>query len=229
VWAVKVLVIQNCATEGVGWYEQFLVDQGATVDTVHAYRGDSFPGVASHDACIVGGTPVAAYAIDEHSYLKEEWNFLEAAVDAGMPCLGICFRGQLLARVLGADVRPNPTKEIGAYTVRRVVPDPVIAGLPAAFPVFQWHGDTFDVPDGATLLVEGDLCRNQLFRHGNAVAVQFHVEVTSEEAARWADEYSEELAQFGKTKKQIVAECAMHEAEMRPLARRLLNNVLQLA
>ena len=173
--------------------------------------------------------PAAAYAIDEQSYLKEEWRYLEGVVDAGMPCLGICFGGQLLARVLGAEVRPNATEEIGGYEVRRAVTDPVIAGFPPVFPVFQWHGDTFDVPDGATLLVEGDLCKNQLFRHGNAVAVQFHLEVIAEEAGRWADEYADELAQCGKTKEEIVAECAKHEDEMRLLARSLLNNVLHLA
>ena len=226
---MKVLIIQNCATESVGWYERLLVDQRARIDIVHAYRGESFPVVASHDACLIGSSPVDASAIDEHSYLMEEWRYLEGAVDAGMPCLGICFGGQLLARVLGAEVRPNPTKEIGCYEVRRVAPDPVIEGFPDVFPVFQWHGDSFDVPDGATLLIEGDLCKNQLFRHGNAVAVQFHLEVSAEEAGRWVDEYADELEQFGKTKEEVVAECAMYEDEMRLLAHSLLKNVLQLA
>jgi GMP synthase (glutamine-hydrolysing) len=152
-------------------------------------------------------------------------------MDARKPCFGICCGAQLLAQLLGARVGRCEQMEIGGYQVRLTPAgreDPLLDGFPPCFPVFHWHGDTFDVPDGAELLVEGELCRNQLFRRGNVVGVQFHLEVTCEEAETWADVYAGELAGAGKSKAQVSAECRERQPEMEVLAARLLGNFLEI-
>lgn len=124
-----------------------------------------------------------------------------------------------------------PVREIGGCELRVTAAggaDPLLAGFPAHFPTFQWHGDTFDVPDGAVLLAEGTACRNQLFRRGPVDGAQLHLEVASAEAAAWADAYAAELAEVGKSRDQVVAECRAREAEMATLAARLVHNFLHL-
>ncbi len=121
--------------------------------------------------------------------------------------------------------------EIGGYEVRltpRGLEGPALDGFPPTFPVFQWHGDTFEIPPGADLLVEGDDCLNQMFRKGNVRGIQFHLEVTHVEAGKWADQYASELKIFGKTRDEIVQECREREDEMGNLTGLLVRNFLAL-
>jgi GMP synthase-like glutamine amidotransferase len=213
---MKALFVQNCGIEGPGLVGDWCRGRGVACDVVHAWRGDPMPDARAYDLVVVGGTPGSANDMESA--------FLAGVVRGGRPYLGICAGGQFLARLLGARVTRNPVLEIGGYEVRRVADDPCLRGFPPTFPVFQWHGETFDVPEGATLLVEGDDCRNQAFRKGNALALQFHLEVTCGDAAAWADAYAHELARIGKTKEQVVAECRSREPAMRALLGRLLDN-----
>jgi GMP synthase (glutamine-hydrolysing) len=228
---MRVLVVQNCAPEGAGLYERFLRDRGIEHAVFHAYRETAFPSPDGYDACVIGGTPVAAYHVHRYAFLREEWLFVEALLRAGKPCLGICFGGQLLARLLRARVYRHRRSEIGGGEVRLTPEgreDPVFRGFPEEFPVFQWHADTFEIPNGALHLAEGDGCGRQAFRRGAAVGLQFHLEVTGADAARWADAYGEELRQAGETRSGIVAACERREERMRPLAERLMANFLAL-
>ena len=228
---MRVLLIQNCEVEGFGLYGEILADRGVAHDLVHAWRGDMLPLPGEHAAILVGGTPVSAADAGRHDHLRAVLRFLESTIAAKRPCLGICGGGQILARALGADVHRNRTTEIGGYDIRLTSDgreDPVFAGFPADFPVFHWHADTFDVPAGATLLAIGGTCRNQAFRHGNAVAVQFHLEVTAAEADRWAMAYPSDLKDLGKTRGDVISECKRREPAMSELADRLVTNVLEM-
>ena len=223
--------MQNCAAEGAGLYERFLRDRAVEHAVFHAYRETAFPSPDGYDACVIGGTPVAAYHVHRHAFLRAEWLFVEALLRAGKPCLGVCFGGQLLARLLRARVYRHTVEEIGGGEVRLTPQgreDPVFAGFPEEFPVFQWHADTFDVPEGAVHLAEGEACGHQAFRRGGAVALQFHLEVTAADVARWADAYRDELRRVGETRDRVVAACERCEERMRPLAERLMANFLAL-
>jgi GMP synthase-like glutamine amidotransferase len=225
----RVLFLQNCPEEGFGRYATRLHEQGLGHDIVQAYEEESVPRPDRYGAIIVGGTPISVNEIQRHDFLLAEEHYLKKALDLGKAVLGICFGAQLLARLLGATVRKNPVMEIGAYPVHLTAAgrsDPLFQGFPKAMPVFHWHGDTFDIPPWGLRLATGQDCANQAFRMGSAVGLQFHLEVTAEEAGSWADAYPGELHLVAKSKARVVRECREHEPLMAELAGRLLDNFL---
>lgn len=225
----RILVLQNCADEGIGLYGRRLEEKGIGFRTVQVHAGEVIPSAPDWDAVIVGGTPVSANHIHGHPELVAEAHFLKSALDQGRPVLGICFGAQLLARLLGGSVRRSPVMEIGAGPVRLTAAgesDPIFQGFPKCFPAFQWHGDVFEVPPWGMRLAAGWGCPNQGFRMGSAVGVQFHLEVTPQEAERWTHRYADELPVAGKSRERITRECREHEPQMAELAARLLDNFL---
>ena len=228
---MKILALQNCDIEGFGLFEQHLLARGAYYALVHTHRDEPIPTDDDFDVILVGPTPIPATKAHEHPFLIREQAYLTQALDRGTPCLGICGGGQLLAQQLGAEVTRSFQKEIGGYEVQVTTAgqaDPLLAGFPERFPVFHWHSDTFAIPEGAERLGESDRCKNQIFRRGTAVGVQFHIEITSDTAAVWADAYADELAAFRKTKDDVVGECRNREKAMQPLAARMMDNFLRL-
>ena len=227
---MKVLILQNCEYETLGTYERYLIDSGMACDVVHAYR-ESLPDPADYGMLLVGGTPDSAYNRAELPYLSQVYATLSTAVKGNIPCFGVCCGAQLLAEIIGGRVYRNPEMEIGGYRVN-LTPDgssdPLLKGFPPDWPVFHWHGDTFDLPPRAILLAQGEKCRNQLFRCGTIAGVQFHLEVTSNQAQQWTQRYALELPRVGKSAQQVVAECRTFESEMQPLAVRLIQNYLAL-
>jgi GMP synthase-like glutamine amidotransferase len=225
----RILFLQNCGQEGIGLYGSRLEEKGIAFRAVQVHAGEAIPHEEDWDAVIVGGTPVSANRIQEHPELLREVGFLKRALDRGMPVLGICFGAQLLAKLLGGGVRRSPLKEIGAAPVRLTAAgesDPLFQGFPKCFPAFQWHSDAFDVPPWGMRLAAGWECPNQGFRLGNAVGVQFHLEVTAAEAERWAHRYADELPAAGKSRERLARECREHEPQMAELAALLLDNFL---
>ncbi len=223
---MRTLLIQNCAVEGFGIYESFLVERGLPYDVVRSFE-TSLPSLAPYGAIMVGGTPDAVYERGRLPYLAAVHSFLASAAEEGVPCLGICAGAQLLASALGAEVRPHRTKEIGVSGVVLTPAgeeDPILRGFPGSFEVFQWHGDTFGIPEGGHLLARGSVCTNQMFKYENVVGTQFHLETTRSEALRWADVYGPELAAMGKTAADIRNEFQGREETMTSLALRLMEN-----
>ena len=231
---LRVLIIQNDETETLGQYVRYLKAFRIDHTVLHAYgmeTDDFFPPVDFFDAFIIGPTPISANEVEEHAYLRREWDYLGEIIESGKPCLGICCGGQMLARKLGADVKRSPEKEVGGYDVRLTQDgrmDPLFAGFPEEFPVFQWHSDMFEVPPGGRLLVEGTPCPIQAFGLGNVRGIIFHLEIDRREAGRWADTYPAELEAVGKTREQVLDECGEREPEMRWLAPKLMDNFVGL-
>ncbi|MDP3024628.1 MAG: type 1 glutamine amidotransferase [candidate division Zixibacteria bacterium] len=227
---MKVLVIQNCKTESIGLYEEYLREKGIDYYVFPAFTGKRFPPINRFDAFIVGGTPISAYELHKYRFLRNERRYLRKIIQLNKPYLGICFGGQLLARLLGAEVRRNAVMEIGGYEVKLTSDgkkNRFFKGFLSRFPVFHWHGDTFDIPKGAKLLVQGIDCKNQAFSYKKAIALQFHLEVTSQDVSIWADKYRNDLKRVYKTKQKVVKESKTREKKMKRLAFLLLDNFLK--
>ena len=227
--SLRILILQNCLTEGLGLYGTRLKELGIGHDTFHTYAGEGLPPLDQYDAIIVGGTPVSVNDIHRNNFLINEERFLKKALGCGKSILGICFGAQLLARLLGATVKKNPVMEIGSYQVTLTTAgrkDPLFRGFPKTFPVFHWHGDTFAIPPGASRLATGRDCTNQAFRSGPAMGLQFHLEITAAEARSWAGAYPDELRTVAKNKARLISECREHEPMMAKLAGLLLDNFL---
>ncbi len=164
----------------------------------HLYQDDPLPSLDAFDVLAVMGGPMNVYEHDRYPWLLREKQFLRSAVDAGKKMLGVCLGAQLLADVLGGKVTPNPYKEIGWHEVKlteQADQSPVFTSVfPKQFPVFQWHGDTFQIPSGAIRLAESQACPNQAFQYGsNVLALQFHIEYTQESIEKMLIHCADEL------------------------------------
>ncbi|MBI5588575.1 MAG: hypothetical protein HY889_09460 [Deltaproteobacteria bacterium] len=194
----KVLVIQHVECEGLGTIDAPLRRGGFAPEFIRVFRGQTLPRTAQgYSAVIALGGPMGVYEEDIHPFIGAELRLIESVLRAGLPFLGVCLGSQMLARAAGARVYKGKGKEIGWYRVRLTgdgMADRLFLGFPEEFTVFQWHGDTFDVPPGAVNLASSEIFPNQLIRVGrNAYGVQFHLEVTGEMIKEWIEVNSREL------------------------------------
>jgi GMP synthase (glutamine-hydrolysing) len=187
---MDVLVLQHIACEPPGAFEDVLTAAGADIHRVELDEGEPLPSWQDYVAIVAMGGPMSVNDDAELPWLTAEKQAIADAVKAGVPYWGSCLGVQLLAASLGARVYSGTQPEVGVLPVTLTDDgrsDPVFAGLPPEFLTLQWHGDTFDLPDGATLLASSPAYPNQAFRVGQtAYGVQFHVEVTEQMAREWA-------------------------------------------
>jgi len=229
----RILIIQNDFTENLGLYESIL-NEYSDVDLIQAYNctvKNDFPPQNIFNGFIVGPTPISANNIQDHPYLVNEWKYLDSLIKKAKPILGICCGGQILAKILGAEIKKSPNKEIGIYNIELSqdgLNDPLFQGFPSQFPVFQWHNDMFTIPAEGTILATGKQCPIQSFKYKNTRGVLFHLEIDSTQAIKWIKAYPNELAMIRKTGKQVLEECKNHEREMSHLARMLMVNFLKI-
>ncbi len=159
------------------------------VKTVKPLAGQSLPEHGEVAGAIVMGGPMNVDEVERFPGLASEREWLAAAVEHGMPVLGICLGAQLLARALGAEVRPGPEPEIGFAPVGVTNrSDPLLGGLSPRAEVLHWHGDVFDLPDSAEHLASSERTACQAFRAGNAWGVLFHPEADLALVEAWLEE-----------------------------------------
>jgi len=196
----RILVFQHVAAEPLGTLDPLIRRRGHRIKFVNFERDpDARPDIDRYRGLIVLGGPMNVEDQARRPHLKTELAVIERALAQGKPVLGICLGAQLLAHVLGAGIRRNPSPEIGWYDLattdggRR---DPVTGALGAHAAVFQWHSYTFDLPAGAEHLARTPTCENQAFRYGAAAyGFQFHLEMDGALIERWLGlpEYRDEL------------------------------------
>jgi GMP synthase (glutamine-hydrolysing) len=187
---MRVLVLQHIACEPPGVFEDVLRDRGAELHRVELDDGDSLPDWRGFDAIVAMGGPMSANDDAELPWLTGEKRLIGDAVRAGTPFWGVCLGVQLLAASLGARVYRGPEPEVGLLPVELTDDgraDPVFGRIDTDLVTLQWHGDTFDLPDGAVRLASSPAYANQAFRIGRAYGVQFHLEVSAEMAREWAE------------------------------------------
>jgi len=186
---MRVLILMHDREEDAGTIMDYLEQNKADIRIVKFYEGDSLPVDAlQYDAVVSMGGPMNVYEETAYPFLKDETVFLTRCFEKGTPVLGICLGAQLMARAAGAEVTKAPREETGWFEVSLTKEgsiDPFFTGLPDIFTVFQLHGDTFGIPQGATLLATSATCRNQAFRISNSLALQFHLEIQPAKLAVW--------------------------------------------
>lgn len=177
-----VLIVQHLEPEQPAVLGDVLQDAGCELHTVRTDAGDPVPDDASAFAgVVVLGGPMSATDDEGFPTRRAEVALLRDAVEQGVPTLGVCLGAQLLALAAGAPARRGPGPEIGWGTVALTAAagdDPLFAGVASPLRVLHWHGDTFDLPDGAVRLASTERYREQAFRLGPAAwGLQFHLEV----------------------------------------------------
>ena len=156
----------------------------------HPYRDGLFPQLKNISAFIILGGAMGANDERKHPFLTDLKQLIRQVVEAGIPYLGVCLGGQLLAAALGAEVVASRWEEIGNFSSSLTDEgrsDLLFQGISPEFPTFQWHHDSFDIPAGGVLLASSDACPHQAFRVGDyAWGVQFHPEVTEAIIRCWS-------------------------------------------
>ncbi len=184
---------------------------------------DERPPVDPPDLLIVMGGPMGVYDEEQYPWLAEEKLYLRKALERGSKIVGICLGAQLLAEVLEAAVTKNPHREIGWWPIKltpEALGHPLWEGFPPEFIVFHWHGDTFEIPKGALHLASSEACTNQAFLYQDqALALQFHMEVTPEGVAALLENSKEDLepGPFVQEESEILGDHELYQQNHRYL------------
>jgi GMP synthase (glutamine-hydrolysing) len=213
-----VLIIRHVPHESAGTLENALTQANLEFKYLDLFR--EYPSSLKCEqylGLVVMGGPMNVDEVEKHPFLGDDMRWIRQTIEAGMPLLGICLGSQLLAKACGARVYPGPVKEIGWYPLELSVAaaeDRLFAGCGRTSTVFQWHGDTFDLPPGAIHLAQSALYRNQAFRIGpSAYGLQFHIEMTAEMIEDWLSESGNcgELASLDYIDPELIRQKTAHE------------------
>ncbi|EAU55087.1 type 1 glutamine amidotransferase [Mariprofundus ferrooxydans] len=222
------LVLQHLDIESPALIGDLLREAGHHLHTAHVYAGDTLPANTDHlHGIIIMGGPQSAN--DTHlSYIRDELLWLQKRIDEGVPMLGICLGAQLMAKAAGGSIMPSPVRELGwfpVYPTAEAAADPLFSALPATeLTVFQWHGETFTLPDHATLLATHPDVPAQVFRLGHCqYGMQFHIEVDASIIENWIALGTSECAHLGNSGLNTLRQhTTAYLPDMRSFCRRLV-------
>lgn len=193
------LVLQHIECEDLGTIGTAMSRRAIGHRYVRLFDGEPVPlDIEKYSGLIILGGPMNVYEEDKFPFLKYEDVLIKKAIHKNYPILGICLGGQLIAKATGARVKKGAKKEIGWYKLRLTKggkEDTLFGSLTEELTVFQWHGDTFDIPQGAVHLAGSELFPNQAYRVGEKIyGLQFHLEVTEDVINSWIAAYKDELS-----------------------------------
>ncbi len=202
--------------ETPGCIEKWCKQNNHNTSFTRLYNNEPLPSFESFDWIVIMGGPMGIYDDKDYSWLKLERSFIKEAINANKVVLGICLGSQFIADALGAKVYKNKVDEIGWFNIEKNQESnhPIINNLPELFPVFHWHGDTFDLPEGALHLFSSEATINQAFIYNNKVlALQFHMEITPELLNGMMDNVNANLTEkeYIQTKKEILSQIEISE------------------
>ncbi len=190
---MRIAIVENTRITHHGQVGVALHEQAARIDLFKPWQDGVLPSLGDHDALVVFGGEQSARSDDTHPYLPALAALMRATSQSERAVLGICLGAQLLARGFGAENHIGTATEFGWRDVDLLdtaKDDPVLGTLPDRFHSFQWHSDTFTLPDGATRLARSDVAQNQCFRIGRATyGMQFHFEANRALVADWTREF----------------------------------------
>lgn len=208
----KIIVFQHVAHKILGTLNPTLKQSGLRIRYVNFDRNpEENPEIEKYHGLIILGGHMGVYESDKYLHIKTECRLIENALKKGIPILGICLGSQLLAHVLGAQIRKHTTREVGWCDVNfldNAKDDPLLQHFNRTEKLFQLHGDTFDLPKSTTHLASSQECSSQAFRYAhNVYGFQFHLEVDVPMIERWLT-YSQNLKDvqeiLGENAKEII-------------------------
>ncbi|HEY7219498.1 MAG TPA: gamma-glutamyl-gamma-aminobutyrate hydrolase family protein [Candidatus Binatia bacterium] len=232
----KLLVLQHVAHELLGTLNPLLKRSGFRIRYVNfARHPDAEPNLDGYNGLVILGGPMSVNDAGRLPHLSTEMRLIEEALQRNLPVLGICLGAQLIAKTLGADVYPNLEKEIGWYDVSptdEAESDPLLLEFKETEKIFQWHGETFDIPKSTRHLAFSSLCTNQAFRYGdNVYGFQFHLEVDEPMIHRWlrVAENRREIAALGTIDPEgIYRDTLAHMTRLHHLSTRVFGEFINL-
>jgi GMP synthase-like glutamine amidotransferase len=216
---LRALILQHEEPSPPGHVTGWLAEHGAEVDIYRIDLEEREVDPSDYDLIVSLGSEYAAFD-DTKPFVPREAELMKEAVEEDVPVLGLCFGGQMLARVLGGEVHRGTETEIGWLPVETHDPDLVPRG-----PWFQWHFDTFTLPPGAELIAES-AAGPQAFVNGRSLGLQFHPEVTTEIMDDWVRVYRHELDGDGVDPDELLAETGRRAEDSRRIALQLLEHYL---
>ena len=218
--ALRALIVQHEGPTPPGLVSDWLAQRAARVEILRIDLEDRVPDAREYDLIVSLGSEFPAFD-DSVPFIARETQLIRQAADADVPVLGLCFGGQLMARVLGGRSFRADRSEIGWLPVRTNDPELVAEG-----PWFQWHFDSFTVLPGAKLIAETDI-GPQAYVIGRSLGLQFHPEVTPQIMDAWVSAYRHELDAQGVDPDGLLEETRRRAATARANAERLLDGYLE--
>ena len=227
---MRLLALIHGENAGPGIFGEETLAAGHALD-VRSFAFGERPG-GPFDALMVFGGAMNVHEVHGNPWIEEERAFIADALEGGVPTLGVCLGGQLVASVAGAEVARVSAPEIGWHRVEltpEAADDPVLGTMPPHFTAYQWHSYGFSLPQGAVALAQSPVCL-QAYRLGDSVwGTQFHAEVTEEICLSWIDEFRIDPDAQGLDPEAARAEVAANIGRWNELGRRLAGGFLAVA
>jgi GMP synthase (glutamine-hydrolysing) len=227
---MKLLCIKHIDFEGPAAIAQWAHQNGHRLEIAPIYQDAQLPAPASFDALVIMGGPMNVYEDDMYPWLAKEKRYIRSAIASGKHVLGICLGAQLIAHALGAKIIAGMNKEIGWFPIQRAPECPSDLPMPEALNVLHWHGDTFEIPQGAKRIASSAACKNQGFvHHSRVLALQCHLEMTPESLALLAAACRSELidAPHVQNVERLIGEPTESYVKMHDALFRILNEWLK--
>lgn len=195
---MKLHYLQHVPFEDPGYILQWAEIKGYQLTSTRFFENDALPAVDDIDWLIIMGGPMSVHDEDICTWMKQEKRFIKDFINRDKPVLGICLGAQLIAEALGAPVFRNHEKEIGWFPIQKLPANDkngALTLMPKRMTVFHWHGETFELPEGAQHLAKSDACLVQAFSYKNILGLQFHLEMMADGVERLVAECSNDITE----------------------------------
>ncbi len=193
---MRIHSIEHEPFEGLANIAVWAKKKGHTITRTLLFNGEELPDISKFDWLVIMGGSMNIYEEEKYPWLREEKSFIAEAIASKKIVLGVCLGAQLIADVLGGKVSRNKYREIGWFTVtltKEAKNSRVLSKFPGKFIAFHWHGDTFDIPSGATKIAESQACPNQAFELGRTIGLQFHLDYSAKSIEMMLENCANEL------------------------------------